>query len=93
MTPDVVQAASLLMPRHLVLFVMIGQPDLHHIATSRPASVQQMYESAAAQEVLQRRDVLLARLRARGALAIEASAALSATLVNTYLDVKQRNRL
>lgn len=93
MTPEVVQAASRLMPRHLVLFVVIGQPDLAKVAMERPEHVAGMYRSAAAQEVQHRRDVLLARLKARGALALEASARLSPAVVNAYLEVKQRNRL
>ena len=94
MTPDVVRAASQLMARHVVLFVAIGQPDLQAVADRRPESVAEFYESAAAQEVGERRDRLLARLREQGALALETSAAgLSAALVNTYLDVKRRNRL
>lgn len=93
MTPEVVVAASQLMGRHLVLFVVIGQPDLHRVAMRKPATADEMYETAAAQEVAHRRDVLLARLRSQGALALEASATLSPTLVNAYLDVKQRNRL
>jgi uncharacterized protein (DUF58 family) len=93
MTPEVVQAASTLTVRHLVLFMVIGQPDLHRAAGDRPADVTGMYHAAAAQEVVHRRDVLLARLRSRGALAIEASTRLSPALVNAYLEVKQRNRL
>jgi len=93
MTPEVVQAASQLMSRHLVLFVVIGQPDLARVALERPEQVAGMYRSAAAQEVVHRRDVLLARLRGRGALALEASAGLSPAVVNAYLEVKQRNRL
>ena len=93
MTPEVVQAASTLTVRHLVLFMVIGQPDLHRAAGERPADIAGMYHAAAAQEVVHRRDVLLARLRSRGALAIEASTRLSPALVNAYLEVKQRNRL
>lgn len=93
MTPEVVQAASRLMPRHLVLFVVIGQPDLNQVAIQRPESVAEMFRSAAAQEVAHRRDVLLARLRSRGALALEASARLSPAVVNAYLEIKQRNRI
>jgi len=93
MTPEVVSAASSLMSRHLVLFVVIGQPDLHQIAMRKADTADEMYETAAAQEVVHRRDVLLARLRAQGALALEATAKLSPALVNAYLDVKQRNRL
>jgi uncharacterized protein (DUF58 family) len=32
MTPEVIEAASMMMPRHLVLFVVIGQPDLGELA-------------------------------------------------------------
>jgi uncharacterized protein (DUF58 family) len=93
MTPEVVQAASKLMPRHLVLFLVIGQPDLTAVATRKPGSASEMFLTAAAQEVLYRRELLLARLRARGALALEVSAGLSPALVNAYLEIKQRNRL
>ena len=93
MTPEVVAAASQLMGRHLVLFVVIGQPDLHQVAMRNAATADEMYETAAAQEVVHRRDVLLARLRSQGALALEAGPKLSPTLVNAYLEVKQRNRL
>jgi len=76
-----------------VLFVVIGQPDLQRVAMRKAATADEMYETAAAQEVVHRRDVLLARLRSQGALALEASAKLSPALVNAYLDVKQRSRL
>ena len=93
MTPDVVTAASALMQRHLVLFVIIGQPDLRQLADRDPRSADDMYESAAAQEVVHRRDLLLAQLRAQGALALESQSGLSPALVNVYLEIKQRNRL
>jgi uncharacterized protein (DUF58 family) len=93
MTPDVVAAASQLMQRHVVLFVAIGQPDLQRLAARRAATVEDMFETAAAHEVIHRRDVLLARLRARGALAIDANAGLTPRLVNAYLDVKQQSLL
>ncbi len=94
MTPEVIEAASEAASRHLVLFVVIGQPDLAALAWSEPESVTKMYRATAAQEALHRREVLLAKLRQRGALALEVnSAAASLTLVNSYLDVKQRNLL
>jgi hypothetical protein len=53
-----------------------------------------MYRTTAAQEALHRREVLLAKLRQRGALAVEVSSATaSVTAVNSYLDVKARNLL
>ncbi|HZP24661.1 MAG TPA: DUF58 domain-containing protein [Terriglobales bacterium] len=94
MTPEVIDAASEAASRHLVLFVVIGQPDLAALAASEPDSVTRMYRTTAAQEALHRREVLLAKLRQRGALAVEvSSAAASVTVVNSYLDVKQRNLL
>ena len=94
MTPEVIEAASTLVSRHLVLFVVIGQPDLRAAAVRSPKKVAEMYEVSAAQEILHRRELLLARLRERGALAVEAeSAELAPLLVNSYLEVKQRSLL
>jgi uncharacterized protein (DUF58 family) len=94
MTPDVIEAASEAASRHLVLFVVIGQPDLAEAARAEPKSVTEMYRSTAAQETLHRREVLLAKLRQRGALAVEVSSAKAAvTVVNSYLEVKQRSLL
>jgi len=94
MTPEVVEAASKLLPRHLVVFVVIGQPDLQASASHRPESIREMYQVSAAQEVIHRRELLLARLRERGALATEVdSAELAPMLVNSYLDIKQKNQL
>ena len=94
MTPEVIEAASMMMPRHLVLFVVIGQPDLGELAASTPRSESEMYQVAAAQEMVHRRELLLARLRERGALAMEVSSgAVSPVLVNAYLQIKERNQL
>ncbi|HEV8523287.1 MAG TPA: DUF58 domain-containing protein [Terriglobales bacterium] len=93
-TPEVVEAAAQMMPTHLVLFVAIGQPDLEALAAQRPEDVAQMFQTTAAQEVGLRRELLLARLRERGVLAMEVnSRVLSTVLVNSYLEVKERNRL
>jgi uncharacterized protein (DUF58 family) len=94
MTPEVIEAASMMMPRHLVLFVVIGQPDLGELAAKTPQGESEMYRIAAAQEMVHRRELLLARLRERGALAIEVSSgSLSPVLVNAYLQIKERNQL
>ncbi|MBS1850381.1 MAG: DUF58 domain-containing protein [Acidobacteria bacterium] len=94
MTPEVIDAASQLTSRHVVVFVVIGQPDLAKMAGRDPDSIADMYQVTAAQEMMHRREVLLARLRQRGALAVEvSSAAASTAVVNSYLEVKQRNLL
>ena len=94
MTPEVIEAASKLLPRHMVLFVVIGQPDLRTAASRRPANASEMYQVTAAQEAIHRRELLLSRLRERGALAVEAeSGELAPLLVNSYLTIKQKNQL
>ena len=94
MTPEVIEAASMMMPRHLVLFVVIGQSDLGELASKMPSNESEMYRVAAAQEMVHRRELLLARLRERGALAMEVSSgSVSPVLVNAYLQIKERNQL
>ena len=53
-----------------------------------------MYRYTAALEVVQRRDLLLRRLRQQGALTLEVeSERMSTALVNRYLEVKERSLL
>jgi uncharacterized protein (DUF58 family) len=94
MTPEVIEAALMMVPRHLVLFVVIGQPDLGELAARTPQNESEMYRVAAAQEMVHRRELLLARLRERGALALEVSSgAVSPVLINSYLQIKERSQL
>ena len=90
MTPEVIEAASMMMPRHLVLFVVIGQPDLGELAAKTPRSESEMYQVAAAQEMVHRRELLLARLRERGALAMEVSSGAVSPVLGERLSADQR---
>jgi uncharacterized protein (DUF58 family) len=93
-TPEVIESAVRLLPRHLVLFVAITQPELYELVARRPASESDMYRYVAALEMLQRRDVLRRRLSQLGALAIELEPGKLATgLINQYLEVKERGLL
>jgi uncharacterized protein (DUF58 family) len=92
MTPEVIDAAGQLLSRHLVIFIVIAQPEVKRQAAVAPVNPQQMYESVAAQEVVFRRDLLLGRLREHGALCLEVEPQkLSAAVLNQYLSVKERN--
>jgi len=94
MTPEVVEGAGHLLSRHLLLFLVIGQPDLGRVAVRRPENAEQMFQSVAALDMVQRRELLLAKLRERGALAMEiAPNELSAAVLNHYLMVKERSLL
>jgi uncharacterized protein (DUF58 family) len=94
MTPEVIDAAGQLLSRHLVIFIVIAQPEVQRRAAVAPDNPQQMYEAVAAQEVVFRRELLLGRLREHGALCLEvAPHQLSAAVLNQYLSIKERNMI
>lgn len=91
-TPDVIESASRLAHRHLVLFTVISQPELRELLATRPANKLETYRYVAAQEIVHRRDVLLRTLRQQGALTLEIEPAkLSSAVVNQYLQAKERS--
>ena len=92
MVPEVVDATGQLLSRHLVIFIVVAQPEVKSRAANTPGDPQQMYETVAAQEMVFRRELLLGRLREHGALCLEvAPQQISAALLNQYLSVKERN--
>ena len=93
-TPEVIECAAKMASRHLVLLGVIGQPELRRLIAAEPASGNEMYRYTAALEVVQRRELLLRRLRQQGALTLEVDASRMWTaLVNRYLEVKERSLL
>jgi uncharacterized protein (DUF58 family) len=92
MTPEVIESASQILSKHLLLFAVIAQTDLNELSARYPGSSEDMYEIAAAQEMVHRRESLISKVRNRGALALEiAPSRLTTELVNQYLKVKERN--
>jgi uncharacterized protein (DUF58 family) len=93
-TPEVIEAASRLLRQHLVLFAVVGEPELRALATRRPDSPTAMYQYVAAQEIIQRREILLRRMREQGALAMEfLPGRLSSEIINQYLQIKSKGVL
>ena len=93
-TPEVIESVSRLAHRHLVLFTVIGQPELRELLRNRPATPREMFRHVAAQEIVQRRDVLLRTLRQQGVLTLEVDPGrLTAAVVNQYLGAKERSRI
>lgn len=91
MRPEVIDGAVQLLRRHVLLFVAMAQPEVESIAAERPKNVEQMFRAAAAQELSDRRALLLARLQEQGALTLDlAPDALTSTVLNQYLTVKER---
>ncbi len=93
-TPEVIEYAIQMTQRHLVVFTAMNQPDLTLLAETTPKSKEEMYRHAAALEIVHRRDVLLRGLRRRGVFAFElVPGLLASSIVNQYLDIKERNLL
>ncbi len=90
--PEVIESAMHMAKRHLVLFTVIGQPELRAMVKERPADARQMFRQTAAMEIVQRRDLLLRTLRQHGALTLEVEPSnLSTAVVNQYLMAKDRS--
>jgi len=91
MRPEVIDGAAQLLHRHVVLFVAMAQPEVAAIARAIPANIEQMFRSAAAQEMATRRDLLLARLRDQGAITLDTlPSQMTASVLNHYLSIKER---
>lgn len=91
MRPEVIDGAMQLLRRHVLLFVAMAQPEVERIAATRPASIDEMFRAAAAQEMAARRELLLARLREQGALTLDLDPEkLTSVVLNQYLTVKER---
>jgi uncharacterized protein (DUF58 family) len=92
--PEVADAAVDLARRHLVLLVVLSHPEIAAAAAREPRTALEMYESAAAQELTERRRLTLGALRARGVLVLETTpGALRSDAINEYLEVKARGTL
>jgi uncharacterized protein (DUF58 family) len=91
MRPEVIDGAAQLLSRHVVLFVAMAQPEVAAIARAIPANVEEMFRSAAAQEMASRRELLLARLRDQGAITLDTlPSQMTASVLNHYLSIKER---
>ena len=93
-TPEVIEYAMQMTQRHLVVFTAMSQPDLTKLAKTTPRTTAEMYRHAAAMEIASRREVLMRGLRQRGVFAFElVPGLLASSVVNQYLDIKERNLL
>ena len=84
----------LLIPRHLPLIVTIGDSDLRAVVSDVPATVADVYRQSVAEELLRQREAALRRITHAGGLALDVPVGrLSLSLVNKYLEVKERGML
>jgi uncharacterized protein (DUF58 family) len=92
--PELVTAASELVRRHLVVLVLLKHPELEELAARVPKTREEMFHSAAAQEMLERRRETIAHLERQGVLIVETTAEeVGARAVSQYLEVKARGLL
>jgi uncharacterized protein (DUF58 family) len=87
--PEVVMAVAELVRRHLVVLVLLHHPELDALAAREPKNAEEMFASAAAQEMLERRRGTIVRLRQQGVLVVETTPAeVGANAISKYLEVK-----
>jgi uncharacterized protein (DUF58 family) len=92
--PELVVAASELVRRHLVVLVLLKHPELEELAAREPKTKDEMFRSAAAQEMLERRRETVAQLERQGVLIVETTAAeVGMRAVSKYLEVKAEGLL
>jgi len=92
--PELVVAASELVRRHLVVLVLLKHPELEELAAREPNTKDEMFHSAAAQDMLERRRETIAQLERQGVLIVETTAAeVGMRAVSKYLEVKAEGLL
>ena len=80
--------------RHVLIFVALQDPDLAVAAAQSPRHVVALNRAVVAGGLLRDREVVLRRLRRLGIYPIDAAPAQVTTrLINTYLDIKRRERI
>jgi len=88
------RAASSLLQRHLLLFVVIADDELEALAAAEPREVDDVSRAVTAAALLRERRLVISRLRHLGIHVLEARHdEIGPALVRQYLDFKRRNLL
>lgn len=88
------RAATNLLDRHLVLFVVLRDDELENLAAAEPHNVDDISRAVTAAALLRERRLVISRLRHIGVHVIEAPYRdVGPALVRQYLDFKRRNLL
>ena len=89
-----IENVARLMRRHLVLFVVIRNEELEGLARAAPLTPEDVSRAVTSDTLLREREVVVARLRRLGAEIVDAPVdQLGPALLNSYLDLKRRDRL
>ncbi len=91
---ELLSALRAVRARHLSLVVAIDDPDVRDLAEAPPETPGALYAGVAAGEILDERETLIRRLRVEGARVVDRRPEeISASLVDRYLQIKQRGDL
>ncbi len=91
---ELIQHVSLLAKRSLPLVVTISDPDITAVSRQKPTNTAEVYQQAAAQQLIDERQVALDTLRRHGVLTLDVPAnELSIAVINRYLSLKGSQRL
>jgi uncharacterized protein (DUF58 family) len=91
---DLLSAMGRLAPRHLPFCVTLRDPQVDRQAHTLTADIPTTYARAVALDLLNQRQLALAKLKQRGVLILDAPAdQIGDQLVDRYLQLKSRNQL
>ncbi len=81
-------------PRHLPMCVTLVDPVVLDTARRTPYNVNAIYQRAMAEQILDERQLWLNRLQQQGVMTLDVPAyELTASLINKYLEMKERARI
>ena len=91
---ELLTSLRLVRPRHLPLVVTIADRDLKAVVREPPENTRQLFLQSVSEEIIYQREAALRLVEAQGGLALDVTvAALTASLLETYLRVKERGLL
>lgn len=91
---ELLTSLRLLRPRHLPLVVTIADRDLKAVVANAPETGKDLFTQSVAEEIIYHREAALRLVEAQGGLALDVTAAaLAPTLLEKYLQVKERGLL
>src|SRR5213075_2480497 len=91
---ELLTSLRLLRPRHLPLVVTIADRDLKAVVRDPPGDIKELFTQSVAEEIIHHREAALRLVESQGGLALDVTAAaLVPTLLEKYLQVKERGLL
>lgn len=91
---ELLSSLKLLRPRHLPLVVTIADRDLKAVVRDAPVAAPDLFTQSVAEEIIYQREAALRLVESQGGLALDVTAAvLAPSLLEKYLQVKERGLL